>query len=189
MQTKNPSPEEIAENLKATGYSLESTPATGIVRDDWQCIAYAVQVLKGGKLIWSGPFHLGLGHVKIPKTGQPWDLKIVLNADEQNALEVLRSRPMAKFHDKTVHPRLAAKLANRAKLTPTLADVLHSLVLDGSPFFDAESFEEWADNFGYGSDSIKAKSMFEQCMETGRALTRGLGAKEVDRLRELLSNL
>lgn len=46
---------------------------------------------------------------------------------------------------------------------PKLDDVLHSLCMDAS-VLDADCFEEWAPEFGYDPDSIKARKLFDECI-------------------------
>jgi len=51
------------------------------------------------------------------------------------------------------------------KLTPpTLTDVLYSLVSD-SDVLNYSSFEDWAENFGYDTDSRKAEDIYKACLD------------------------
>lgn len=56
---------------------------------------------------------------------------------------------------------------------PQAADVLHSLLLDASAM-DA-TFEEWANEYGYSADSMKAKETYELCRTYGLRVRRLLG--------------
>ena len=49
---------------------------------------------------------------------------------------------------------------------PTLTDVLYCLVSDANSIEYSVGFEDWASELGYDTDSIKAKAMFDQCVET-----------------------
>lgn len=69
---------------------------------------------------------------------------------------------------------------------PTLADVMHSLLLDGSA--DDVTFEEWCADYGYDVDSRKAYATYEACRDTGQAFRRAFGADGVERLRELFAD-
>jgi len=71
--------------------------------------------------------------------------------------------------------------AKRNHLQPALPDVLHSLCLD-SDVLDAGTFEEWASNFGYDTDSRKAEAIYRACLEIALKLRNGLGE---DVLRQL----
>jgi hypothetical protein len=54
--------------------------------------------------------------------------------------------------------------------TPTAASVLHCLLLDSEAC--DESFESWANCFGYDPDSMKALKIYNACKENGEKLNR-----------------
>lgn len=71
-------------------------------------------------------------------------------------------------------------LAHTAK--PILADVLDSLASDASPIIDVESFEDWAQDMGYSSDSRKAERTYHTIQEQTselRILLRSEGFKDL----------
>lgn len=82
----------------------------------------------------------------------------------------------------------ACKRAVKQNIKPELSDVLHSLLLDGEAFFSGSTFEDWADEYGYSSDSIKAKSIWEECDRTGRILSRHVPSDVLDKAREILAD-
>lgn len=62
--------------------------------------------------------------------------------------------------------------------TPTISDVLGCLLMDASEFVDsAPSFEEWAGNYGYDTDSISALRIYESCKEMAAKLDKFLPCK------------
>jgi hypothetical protein len=65
---------------------------------------------------------------------------------------------------------------------PELHDVMHSLVLDASAL-DAGSFEEWAGDFGYETDSRSAEKIYHQCMEIALRLRAMIGDAGIEALR------
>jgi len=67
---------------------------------------------------------------------------------------------------------------------PKVEDVLFCLLLDGSADFDAQQFEDWCGDLGYDADSRKAERIYKECLRTGQALRRALGAPAIDKLRE-----
>ena len=190
--------EDTTETLAAIaarlGLSLESSaPSPGVdpaqSKDDkpWPHIAYDVTLSRHGRKVWSGPHKLGVGHVKPDK--------IKLNAwspgwyaDERALLETWQRKPHADFIDKELQARVAAKLATAQKVSPKLEDVLHSLLSDGSAYFDAQSFEDWCADFGYDPDSRKAESLWKACDDIGRQLARAFSPAELAQLREAASN-
>jgi hypothetical protein len=66
---------------------------------------------------------------------------------------------------------------------PTLADVLNSVALDSAGFENAGDFREWAGEYGYDSDSIKALKTFKQVKRQAEKAKALLGD---DAYRELL---
>ena len=100
-----------------------------------------------------------------------------------------QSKPYADFKDKQLQANVAAKLARNQGVKPELADVMHSLLLDGEAFFNAQSFEDWASEFGYEPDSRKAEALYRQCDATGRKLAGALSKETLDAVREIVRDL
>ena len=69
---------------------------------------------------------------------------------------------------------------------PKVADVLHSLILDASAA--DENFDDWCDNFGYSSDSIKALNTYKACLDTARALRKHFSPTMLENIREMLAD-
>lgn len=69
---------------------------------------------------------------------------------------------------------------------PSLDEVMYSLVMDGSAFFDALSFDDWCSDYGYDTDSRKAERMYRACLEAGRAISAT--GVDVDQLRDLFQD-
>lgn len=67
---------------------------------------------------------------------------------------------------------------------PTLESVLYSLVMDASA--RDYTFEEWASEYGYDTDSIKAEASYRACVDIGVGLLRIVGGSAN---LETLSNL
>lgn len=168
--------------------SIESSMPLGGVADDWPHISYQCRITRGGREVWSGPYRLGIGHVKIPKVpagGNSWLWKLHLSRDEEGMLYAMHARPHANFKDKAIQASLCAKLAISQKVTPKLADVLHSLLMDGAAA--GARFEDWCADCGYSEDSIKALGIFHECERIGKALLRAFTGAELERLREAFS--
>lgn len=58
---------------------------------------------------------------------------------------------------------------------PTLASVLDSLAMEARSVTDALTFEEWASEFGYDTDSRKAEKVYQLCQQQAAALRLFLG--------------
>lgn len=159
----------------------------GSVRDDWPSIEYTCQLTNARRqIVWTGEYRLGVGHVKWPKWCEAYPLGIT--QDELYCLNTVRMNPGAQIKDKQLWADTAAKLAVAQKVTPKLNDVCSSLLSEGSAFFDGQRFEEWAGDFDFDSDSIKAKEIFDVCDKTGRDLSRALSRDELTGLREWASS-
>lgn len=188
MQTTQ---QAAAEALERFGLSIQSSAPLGGVDDKWPHIHYAVTLARNGKVFWSGPYKLGIGHVKIPKPpaldgGGFWMRKMNLTRDEEGMLYAMNSRPRADFHDKALQASLCAKLAIAQKVSPTLADVLHSLLMDSSAA--DETFSVWCANYGYSDDSIKALETYQACVKEGQALAKAFTPAELNQLREIFQD-
>ncbi len=73
-------------------------------------------------------------------------------------------------------------LTKKPQPTPKLDDVLYCLVMD-SDALDS-TFSQWADEYGYSSDSIKAKEIYDSCIQTGIKLRQLFTCEEFAQLRE-----
>jgi hypothetical protein len=180
--------QSITETLTALGFTLLLTGgARGEVRDnDWLCIAYSVRLEYKGRSVIETDYCLGVGHVK-PKGARftSW----ALTTDESRLLKHWQSNPGAQFSNKQTWADVAAKLAKAQKVVPQLADVMHSLMMDGEAFFDATTFEDWAANLGYDADSRKAETIYKACDDIGRKLARGIPSEVLAQVREIVSEL
>lgn len=71
----------------------------------------------------------------------------------------------------------------RVPIMPEAADVVWSLVLDAD-VLNYRGFSDWAGNFGYDDDSIKAKSLYDACMEIALQLRGAIGEAGMEKLAE-----
>jgi hypothetical protein len=58
---------------------------------------------------------------------------------------------------------------------PTAADILDCLASDAASVDNARSFEEWAADYGYDTDSRKAEKIFRACEAQAAKLSAFLG--------------
>jgi len=66
---------------------------------------------------------------------------------------------------------------------PLLRDVLHALLMDLSAL-DSPTFEEWAADAGYDTDSRKAEAIYRECVALALKLRAMLGDVALAQLRE-----
>ncbi len=118
------------------------------VKPDWKDTSFHWSVTIGkGKQSLTTDYYMGAGHVTVPKS--------IERMFKNDAI----SKEMYARHVKPTPPEVA--------------DVVHSLVSDASAL--DEPFADWASNCGYDDDSIKAKAIYDQCIELGHKIKRLLG--------------
>lgn len=74
----------------------------------------------------------------------------------------------------------------RKPTPPTAASVLYCLLSDAAAI--DQSFDDWAGDFGYDTDSRKALATYEACCDTGRELRRIFTPAQRAELSELLQD-
>lgn len=121
--------------------------------DDWKKTAHEWLVVFDGKVTTS--YYTGLGH------------RVGLGYTSRNGY----SYKELSGKNLTQHGFEQLLQCSKPK-APTLKDILYSLQSDASAV--GENFEEWCNNLGYSSDSIKAMEIYKACIETA-GLLRGLG--------------
>jgi len=67
---------------------------------------------------------------------------------------------------------------------PTVAAVIGCLQTDASSVNECDTFEEWADCFGYDTDSRSAERMYKTCRAQASKLLAFLGCELFDTLME-----
>ena len=76
--------------------------------------------------------------------------------------------------------------ADSSPILPNPVDVIHSLAMD-SDVLDHATFESWAGDFGYDTDSRSAESTYRACLEIALKLRAGIGESDLAALREAAS--
>lgn len=74
-----------------------------------------------------------------------------------------------------------------APILPDSVDVVWSLAQD-SDVLDYGSFEDWADTFGYDTDSRSAESTYRACLEIALKLRNAIGESGLESLRQAGEN-
>jgi hypothetical protein len=64
-----------------------------------------------------------------------------------------------------------------ASKTPTASDLVWAVAIDSEAL--NESFKDWCDNFGYTTDSVKARATYKACQRNGERLIKLIGNKEI----------
>jgi hypothetical protein len=73
-------------------------------------------------------------------------------------------------------------IGSAIKGPPKIIDVLDCLASNAQSLSNSLNFNEWADNYGFSNDSIKAKNTYDEVVEQNLKLKHWLGAKEYQKL-------
>jgi hypothetical protein len=122
---------------------------------------------KEGREIITTDYSAGIGHCPSYKQGA----RLTLEYAEKIA------------HETEVGKQALSSHRFGSKIEPKLADVVYSLVSDASAI-DYATFEEWAGDVGYDTDSRKGEQVYRACLEIGLKLRAMLGEPALTRLRE-----
>ena len=71
---------------------------------------------------------------------------------------------------------------------PILADVMHSLVCDAQCVADGQTFESFADDMGYDTDSRGAERVYNGCRDEYFGLIRLCGSLDLDVLSQMFQD-
>lgn len=117
-------------------------------------------------------FWMGLGHRKPKNSHHVESLKNQFGKNCFNPSYSMR-KPVAEAYVKYYVPT-----------PPTLDDVLYCLISDAEAM--EMGFEDWCDNFGYSTDSMKAMDTYRTCQKNGFKLKKaGINIEaERDRLQD-----
>lgn len=124
-------------------------------------------VLKKGNFSFTTSYRTGLGHRKL---AAGVSLK---NGEWGNRYQGKYTKSIEK----------AARDGLIVPSTPKLADVIYSLVCDAG--VGDMSFSDWCSDFGYNTDSIKAREMYLACGETRANLLKLVGREIFEALQEM----
>lgn len=96
------------------------------------------------------------------------------------------SRMQFEYYCGVGHRYLTANPAIVKPKPPTAAAVLYSLFVDSEA--SSKSFQEWCDDLGYDSDSIKAFNTYRQCEAVSGKLQQLFTPEELGELRGMLAD-
>lgn len=75
-----------------------------------------------------------------------------------------------------------ARVARRSS-PPNPLEILHAIALDAQAI--NMTFEEWASDFGYDSDSRKAEAIYKECIASGKKLQSILTPAQIEEIANL----
>lgn len=181
---------DVQQILDTVALEVLEGPTAKVETDDrepWPCVAYKLRLMRDGREIMTFPYRFGVGHFKPTKAEVDRAFGSLCGpfaADLQHMIATRFSKHFFNPKDKQLEADSAVWVAKLRKHAPTVADVLPALLMDGAAFMDAQTFEDWAADFGYDEDSRKAERDYHTCDATGRKLAGSFSSDELDALRE-----
>ena len=114
-------------------------------------VSYEVSVIRDGVTVLENvSYHVGIGHFYNTQAGTGTSIYDV----EQMERYVVDGRDVL----------------NTRRLEYLEIDFMNSILMDASAI--DEEFEDWAPNYGYDTDSIKAKEIYDTCINYGLKIRR-----------------
>lgn len=129
---------------------------------------WKISLSKNGKVFLTTDYSAGCGHC--PSYKAP--VKDLGNANSIMRAEFIERECETGHRALSIVGSVAQSMG--MPIRPEFADVLHSLASDAS-VIDYGSFEDWAREFGYDTDSRKAETIYRACLEIALKLRNALG--------------
>jgi hypothetical protein len=179
---------EIADVIASLGLTIDATfvpfDQSRNVNEKWRSLNWKVTVKRNGRDVLTTDYSAGIAHCPSYSKKAPaaWDRPARMWPDL-----------VAKFETETgfqaqPYTTWGGFRADKTKpIKPDTVDVLHSLTLDSS-VLDAGGFEDWADEFGYDTDSRSAEATYRACLELALKLRAALGDSGVNLLRDAFAD-
>lgn len=142
----------------------------------WESLNWKVTLKQNGREILRTDYSQGTAHCPAHKSGARKGASRAMISSAV-ALEIeTGERAQWDFSDRAYSSRKPIP-------GPEIADVLYSLAMD-SDVLDYPCFDDWAECFGYDTDSRKAESTYKACLAHALALRNGIGNARLVELQE-----
>lgn len=187
MTTQNDTPdykiakEEAQTLFDSLGLTVTISDPFPNVRDEWASIGYNILFVKGTRNLAVNYF-LGTGHVKYPNA-LPFKLKYKGSYIMENLLYAKKDGKMINKDYVKQEAELASALAEDQKVKPNPVEVM-ACICSESIESNHNTFEEWASNFGYDTDSKKAEKMYDDCAKNYPALIGLIGLDNMQKFAD-----
>lgn len=149
-------------------------------RTDKRGLNWKVTLLRNGREILTTDYSAGIGHCPAYKLPVK---------DAGSIASIMREGIIALeieggFAVKKPYEGARSWVADKSRpLLPNDADVIYSLIRDANTI-DYPTYEEWASEYGYDTDSRKGEAIYQACIEIGLKLRAALGDKMLQNLQE-----
>lgn len=138
--------------------------------EDRRSLNWKVTLLRNGREILTTDYMAGVAHCPSYKQG-----------DKVHRAQLVE---WECEHGRRARTFSGSILGTSGKLIePKLDDVLYSLASDADAI-EHPTFESWASDFGYDTDSRKAEAIYRACLETALKLRSALGDEGLRQLRD-----
>ena len=145
------------------------------------CLNWTVQITKGRQSL-TADYMQGIGH--LPNYSHAFSRLAVYDDAIRSACETGKSR-IVKHKNGYDAAQADSFYAPQRKIpAPSLVDVLYSLVMDSNAL-DYPTFDAWAGDMGYDTDSREAERIYKACVEIALKLRAMVGDGPLSELREL----
>ena len=155
--------EQVTSALTKAGINFTVTgKGTGLKRDNWECDGWMLELSHKNDTEYFDYF-TGIGH----------------------------RTPMPKPMDNGPMPRRGTLMyeqleKQRKPVTPEICGIIYSLIMDSDAI--CESFDNWCNNFGYDSDSLKAFNIYQACTDNAKKMRKIIDNATLELLREALED-
>jgi hypothetical protein len=149
----------------------------------WESLNWKVTLQRGGRDILSTDYSQGTGHAPAYalKLKNPSSRYEAAMKERAIAAEIETGR-IHQFGEGLMYDsRTGLRDTRKPIAPPSIGDVLQSLAMDAA-VLNYASFEDWAADHGYDSDSRTAESTYRECLAIALAFRAGLGD---DRMSEI----
>jgi hypothetical protein len=131
-------------------------------------------------------YSMGSAHCEVKIHGAPPSRGVPSRIMVCNEAACIALFERGEFKDTVFNPCKGDIIAARAS-APDMCDVLHCLIMD-SDALNHESFADWAAEYGYDDDSVKARGVYDACISAALKLRALLGESNIERLRVELAD-
>lgn len=147
-------------DITCTGFSSEPLQAG---TEPWEHDSWEVRVFRPESRVFTTAYHTGIGH------------RVALKPVPKEVTAYPRTLHAVKWRQDWVKPH-----------PPEVAGVFDSFIRDGEAC--NQSFEDWADEFGYDKDSRSAEKIYEACKEIGFKMRKLFTHAEIEEMRGILED-
>jgi hypothetical protein len=153
-----------------------------IKHPEQKSLNWKVKLLHRGRTVIETDYMAGIGHSPAYKDARKIGRGVSLGCEA-----AINGEVEAGYRHKYSEAMAWAQPKRKELLLPDTCDVIYSLLSDGDAI-DHPSFESWASDFGFDTDSRKAEATYRECLDIGLKLRNYLGEDLLRELREIFQD-